>query len=678
MPTTPLKYPDTFNPNTQMIARPEGDKLYHAPRASFEWAAQLIANGHEEDLAQAEKTLEAALQFQETREDNPHRGNFLWEAEDEAVEDLNAVQFCLFHLLPMLIQHGTRLSSNIQNQCQNAVRLGLEEIAQIDVHPRYTNIVIKDITNTILGGEYLQDETYKTRGYEKFHRWMAYTDRSGCPYEFNSPTYAGVALRVLTRLVQISQNETIRVRADIMRSRIGLSAALHIHPATGRWAGPYSRAYRPTASGETQPEIHQIREWLTTGILPKWLADALANRPETMSLVETADADQEIVLSTYHSPSFTLGVSTQELTSQANRFIAGQSNCFIAQHTTPDDKTGVIYTRYVLNEHWLGDFRSTPARSNMGLLFDEGQFLGVNHNNRAICLYAPRNLGAWETCHSAKAVIAWHHREHVNAVYLNGQNITTFPTPIPPNSTVVIQSGTTLTAIRPLTNTDLGQNAPMHLIERDGHLCLEIYNYKGPEKTFWEQAHPGSFYKGQPQCGFYAELAESTDWDSPLAFANAVAEGTLTEQADPHLTYDEGSERNWSVSYTRNDQTLGIEIDLMAWKLKRRWTHEGQLNTPMLLSPIAQQTRSGNIQIGDATLTSGQHPAWLFASPGTNTYVAAYHGPEASPLTLTLPNGKVEIDSLASGLIIWRDNKVTLNALDMPTPPNITGAERIS
>jgi hypothetical protein len=677
MPNSPIKLPNTFNPETNMIARPEGDKIYHAPRAAFELAYSLLSNGHPDDIAQAEKTIEAALAGQETRPGDPHFGNFLWEAEDEAVEDLNAVQFCIFQLAPTMIQYGNLLSQDLQEKCQASIRLGLEEIARINVHPRYTNIVIKDITNTILGGEYLQDEAFKKRGYDKFHRWMAYTDRSGCPYEFNSPTYAGVALRVLKRLTELTKNKSIQVRAEIMRSRIGLSAALHIHPTTGRWAGPFSRAYRQTAAGDINPEIHIIREWLTTGVLPQWVADALANRPEKMNIAETADADNSIVLSTHHSPSFALGVSTQELTSQANRFIAGQSNCFIVQHTAQDDNTGIIYSRYVLNEHWLGDFRSTPARSNMGLLFEEGQFHGVQQNNRAICLYAPRTLGAWETCHSAKAVIAWHRKEHVSNVWLNGESIDTFPTSIPPNSTVVVESGNTLTAIRPLANTDLGRNAPVHLIERDGHLCLEIYNYKGSDKTFWEQAHPGSFYQGQPQCGFYAEVAEKSEWPNPTDFANAVASGTLTDEADPRVTYDEGVERSWSVEYTRDDQTVGIEIELMEWQLKRRWTQDGDLGTPMLDSPIAKQSRSGHIQIGDTTLTCGEHPAWLFSCPDTNTYVAAYHGPDPAALTLSVPNGKVEIPSLTSGLIIWQDGKVTLNALDIKSAPIITNGELI-
>ena len=61
----------------------------------------------------------------------------------------------------------------------------------------------------------------------------------------------------------------------------------------------------------------------------------------------------------------------------------------------------------------------------------------------------------------------------------------------------------------------LGVDAPVRLIERLGNLLFEMYNYDGPEKTFWEQALPGSFFQGLPQCGFYIELADRSGADRP-------------------------------------------------------------------------------------------------------------------------------------------------------------------
>ena len=92
--------------------------------------------------------------------------------------------------------------------------------------------------------------------------------------------------------------------------------------------------------------------------------------------------------------------------------------------------------------------------------------------------------------------------------------VDSLPAAVPQGEVVVVGSGALWTAVQPLELTDLGGGAPIRLVELDGHLALEMYNYTGPAKTFWEMAKPGSFYQGQPRCGFYAELAERTDYAS--------------------------------------------------------------------------------------------------------------------------------------------------------------------
>ncbi len=140
----PLPIPPNFNPETFMLARQKEGKIYHAPRLAAEFANDLLANGTREDIDLAEKVLDAMLACQETREGDPHLGNFLWEREDEVVEDLNAVQFCLFQLIPLMINYGDMLSTDMQNRVCQGIRLGLEEVRRIDVHFRYTNIVVNE------------------------------------------------------------------------------------------------------------------------------------------------------------------------------------------------------------------------------------------------------------------------------------------------------------------------------------------------------------------------------------------------------------------------------------------------------------------------------------------------------------------------------------------------------
>ncbi|MBT5329533.1 MAG: hypothetical protein HOL51_25780, partial [Gemmatimonadetes bacterium] len=201
------------------------------------------------------------------------------------------------------------------------------------------------------------------------------------------------------------------------------------------------------------------------------------------------------------------------------------------------------------------------------------------------------------------------------------------------------------------------------LVELDGHLALEMYNYTGPAKTFWEMAQPGSFYQGQPRCGFYCELAERTDYVSGADFAAKVASGTLVDEAVPPATYVAGGERALRVEYVRDDRVLGIEVDLFEWSLKRRWTQDGPLGWPMHESPYARQSASGQVAIGGATLTCDKGPIWLCACPGGKRYIAAYSGPEMTSLRLQVPGDVVELAEMGAGIVVWDEGEVTVEAI---------------
>ena len=170
-------------------------------------------------------------------------------------------------------------------------------------------------------------------------------------------------------------------------------------------------------------------------------------------------------------------------------------------------------------------------------------------------------------------------------------------------------SGGAYTAVRVLTRTDMGRSAPVRLNEIQGDLVLEIYNYLGQDKPFWEMGWPGAFYQGKPQCGFYLEMAERSSYADGRAFGQVVAAGRLDDLAAAPFVYAGDRPRPWNVSYARGGQELGLEVDLMEWKLLRRWTQAGELGFPMLEAPgqasgaaAARQSDSGEICLGQATL----------------------------------------------------------------------------
>jgi hypothetical protein len=169
----------------------------------------------------------------------------------------------------------------------------------------------------------------------------------------------------------------------------------------------------------------------------------------------------------------------------------------------------------------------------------------------------------------------------------------------------------------------------------------------------------------------YLEAAERSRYADGRAFGKLVTRGTLKDVTAAPFTYAGERERVWTVEYSRDAQTLGLEVDLMAWKLKRRWIKDGDLGWPMLDSPVAQETRTGRVKVGDATLTCGEEAAWLFASPATGRWVAAYHGLQPAPLTLTVPDGSVEIATMGTGTVVWDNGEVTVEAVGLDGEPSI-------
>lgn len=667
MSNQPLNLPENFNPETHLLAKTTENGTFHESRAGARLAERLLENGHPDDITQAIKTLEATLACQETHPDDPHCGNFYWMAEDDVVGDLNAVEFCLESLIPLMIDYGDRLPEDMQQRVLDAIRLSLEEVQRINVRVTYSNITALDILNSCLGGELLNEPAICQRGYDKLVEWMIYTDQNGTPREFNSPTYIGVFINAFKRLSDHVKHQPTQVRARTMSARLAFSVGLHIHQKTGRWSGPHSRAYHPSVVCEAPAEINRVQDWFKSGALPQWANDVL-NYPTPIDVIETADIENKSNLTTHQSDSFCLGTATKQYT--------GQSDVLMAHYTREGaDRPGVMYTRYLLNDKWLGDFYHATDRTKSRNLIDEGQFRGVQHGPRAIGLYTPLSIGSIT---SAKACFIFTQREHIDEIYVGDQQITSLPADVPNDQIITVASGDALFAIRPLSRTDIGRNAPIRLVDKQGDLVLETYNYLGSEKSFWEMRAEGPFFQGHPKNGIYIEMAERSEYATALAFGQKVASGTLREECDPPTVYDGKTPRNWSIEYERDGQKVGLEIDLMTFDLTRRWTHEGDLDWPMLTSPIVHQSRDGHIDVGDASLTFGDGAGWLYNSPNQNLYIAGYHGPNPSPLTLTVPNGKIEIESMSCGTLIWQDGKVTLDILDLQGTPQVTGGQIIS
>ena len=119
----------------------------------------------------------------------------------------------------------------------------------------------------------------------------------------------------------------------------------------------------------------------------------------------------------------------------------------------------------------------------------------MQDKTRAIGLYAPRVIGARQPCSGLKMALIWMRRDLVDEIWIGDRKVAALPADVPSGETVIVGSGTMWAAIRPLTRTHLSYNPPQRLVERQGNLALEVYNYEGAAKTFWELGWPPPFWK---------------------------------------------------------------------------------------------------------------------------------------------------------------------------------------
>ena len=658
---SPAELPGNFNPETSMLIHKTKLGTFHESRAAAGLIAQLIRSGTAEDFALADKVTDALIDCQELRENDPHYGNYRWMREDSEVSDLNAVEFILDDLIPVMLDHGDQVPEPLRAKLLETIRLGLDEVRHIDVSLAYTNISVFDFVNSSLGGQLLGDESLTQRGQAKLQAWAMFTLQNGTTFEYNSPTYTPIIVRALAALAERSDHESTRVTARMMATRLGLGVALHIHPTTGRMVGPHSRAYHPSVIGEADAEISMVQNWIKQGDLPDWVNQALSPAQMPYQIRETALERLEMDLTTYHTEAFALGT--------ASRVTTDQSDVLMVHYNRPGTKRpGVMYSRYLLGDKWLGDFYHPTDRAMDRNLSESGKFWGVQSGARSIGLYTN---STFRHTQSAKAALIWTAFDEIEEIWVGDTPIKELPYNVAVGEVIVVASGDVYIAVRPLTLTDLGRDAPIRLTNRGGDLVLELHNYLGKKRLFWDMQWPGGFFKGLPQNGVYLEVAARTEYPSAQAFGEIVASGTLTDEAAPPFVYYGAKPRPWKVEYTRDGETLGLEVDLMEWDLIRRWTQDGDLGWVQLDSEVARQNADGKVVVGGASLTSAKSPAWLYAAPDAKIWSAGYLG-APTPITLKVPGGSVHIESMGTGTITWNNGEVTVEGLNLVGSPIIT------
>ena len=221
----------------------------HETRANMTYVVGLLASGKPHHLDRAQDVLRNLLKLQDQDPMSETYGLWSWLMEEPLSEmnppDWNWADFIGADLCTIIGQYEDRLPADLREAACMALTHAAYCIFRRNVQPAYTNIAIKGATVTTLAGELLDEPQLLRYGRRRWQRIVEHyvTDPVGST-EYNSPTYANVALRETSRLLRLAKDPEARRLAEAMHHWLWQMVAEHYHPATGQWAGPHGRAYR--------------------------------------------------------------------------------------------------------------------------------------------------------------------------------------------------------------------------------------------------------------------------------------------------------------------------------------------------------------------------------------------------------------------------------------------------
>lgn len=222
----------------------------HPTRESTDYALGLLDSGEPWRTDRAWQLLWRLVEEQDTDPASDTYGLWPWYYDEPLAQmgapDFNWADFIGARLVQVLLRHADTLDGH-DPALGTAVRAALHHasrsIRRRDVTLSYTNIAIMGCYVTIMAGELLADDELAAYGRDRLRRFAAFTEEFGGFAEYNSPTYVGVAITLLTQMLRDLRSEADREITGRLLERAWSEAAVRWHRPSGQWAGPHLRSY---------------------------------------------------------------------------------------------------------------------------------------------------------------------------------------------------------------------------------------------------------------------------------------------------------------------------------------------------------------------------------------------------------------------------------------------------
>ena len=644
---------------------------FHDPRGTLAYATVLLRSGAAGDVEMASRAVRAVLAMQERNEAHAHYGNFRWLLEHETVGDLNAVEFMLDGLNGIVREPN--LPAGLAEDVREAIQIGLDEIDRLDVHLSYTNIALSDISNSVLGGEATGDSNYVERGHRRLEEWLSFTAESGAPQEYNSPTYMAVDLARMAVLAELTDDPEIAMKARLAEELLWLHVATHYHPDLAQLCGPHSRSYfdgwtgaggylklmlwrlvgdeqlrrTPAAYVSRSREEGHIGAALEGLHPPAYIEGLLRRKQYPYATCETTDRARGLDITTFMTERYALGTASRSFTVGAIPEQWEQPNNMLAYFRREGAPGfGSLISRYVIDEQGLG-----AGSAQQGPEWnDSGSFVGVQNRNRAIIAYGLRarlrpTRSYKMSVHFLGAAGAG---VRIGERQIEGADV---KEDVAPGQAVCVAAGDAYVAIIPLAPSDMGAGAPIRL-QRDGEkLTLDVYNYLGPAKQFWEhRSQSGPFYQGNIRNAAIIEVAETHEYESLDAFAAHVAMAMITDGVD--------DDRVREIAYASEGGSVSLRYSLIDMSVRGR-VIDGTPYTPPAARAGALDgrgaqvvaSREGLMQAGRTKLLAGTGPKWLIADDDAGLAVVIKPTADEAPVWLETATSILECEAFGMGRI---------------------------